>query len=184
VASRPAPLGQPVSRRGFLRGGLAVSFTALAQLRCLPASLDGAAPGQRFFSEGETEILTQIVERMVDTGQPEAPPVRATRTIPTLDALAARLDPAISGQLPLALQLFEWGPLLFDFEFTRFTRLAPDAQDASLEGWMTSRLALRRLGFTALRNLALLGYYSQDETWGLLGYKGPLLGAPPAAAPA
>jgi hypothetical protein len=176
VALHRADLDLPLSRRGFLRGGFTASFAALAQVRCLPASLEEPAPGQRFFSAGETEILTQIVERMVDTGDPAAPPVRATRTIPTLDALAARLDPSISGQLPLALQLFEWGPLLFELSFTRFTRMSPVEQDASLEAWMTSRLALRRLGFKALRNLAFLGYYSQDETWGLLGYAGPLLG--------
>jgi len=30
----------------------------------------------------------------------------------------------------------------------------------------------------AVRNLALLGYYSQEETWPLVGYGGPLLQAP------
>ena len=115
----------------------------------------------------------------MDTGEPTAPPVRETRAIPTLDALAAGLDPAISGQLPLALQLFEWGPLLFDLRFTRFTRMSAAEQDASLEGWMTSRLGLRRMGFTALRNLAFLGYYSQDETWALIGYAGPAAGRSP-----
>jgi hypothetical protein len=40
---------------------------------------------------------------------------------------------------------------------------------------MTSRLAVRRQGFLAVRNLALLGYYSQPETWTLIGYAGPLL---------
>jgi hypothetical protein len=43
---------------------------------------------------------------------------------------------------------------------------------------MTSGLALRRMGFFALRNLALLGYWSQDETWPLVGYAGPLLHKP------
>ena len=46
-------------------------------------------------------------------------------------------------------------------------------KDASLEAWMTSRLALRRLAFLALRNLAFLGYYSQPDTWPLVGYQGP-----------
>jgi hypothetical protein len=173
--------GGLLTRRGFLRGGLGVSLAALAQLRCLPA-LEGD-PG-RFFSASETEILTQIVERMVYTGEPGAPAVRETRAIPALDALAAQLDPAISGQLPLALQLFEWGPLLFDFTPTRFTRMSDAAKDASLEAWMTSRLGVRRLGFSALRNLAFLGYYSQDETWRLIGYAGPLVGGLRAAGAA
>ena len=40
---------------------------------------------------------------------------------------------------------------------------------------MTSALALRRLGFQALRNLSLLGWYSQDASWPSIGYAGPLL---------
>jgi hypothetical protein len=40
---------------------------------------------------------------------------------------------------------------------------------------MTSRWHLRRVGFLALRNLAFLGWYAQEETWPLVGYAGPLL---------
>ena len=48
---------------------------------------------------------------------------------------------------------------------------------------MTSRLALRRMAFLALRNLVLLGYYSQPETWPLIGYQGPLLAREENAKP-
>jgi hypothetical protein len=173
----PSPLR--LSRRAFLRGaGLAASLAAVGRIRALPAAAaELAALGPRFFSDHETEILTQIVERMVDTGDPAAPAVRDTRAVATIDGLVAGLDPAVSGQLPLALRLFEWGPLVFDFTFSRYTRMTPAEQDASLEAWMTSRLQIRRLAFAGLRNLALLGYWSQDETWPLIGYAGPLLGA-------
>jgi hypothetical protein len=50
-------------------------------------------------------------------------------------------------------------------------------RDASLRAWMTSRLAIRRQAFLAVRNLCLLGFYSQPEAWRLVGYQGPLLGA-------
>ena len=39
---------------------------------------------------------------------------------------------------------------------------------------MQSRLELRRLAFLGVRNLCFLGYYSQPETWPLIGYQGPL----------
>ena len=51
-------------------------------------------------------------------------------------------------------------------------------QDASLRAWMTSRLAIRRLAFTGVRNLCMLGYYSQEESWPLIGYAGPLIARP------
>jgi hypothetical protein len=180
-ASTPAGLRartRAFSRRSFLRGvGTTASLAALSRLRAIPAVAEGLVPGDgRFFSEWEREMLTQVVERMVFTGDPRAPAVRETRTLDTLDRLTAGLDPTLSGRLPLALRLVEWGPIFFDLRFSRFTRMSDAEKDASLEVWMSSRLALRRLVFLALRNLALLGYYSQDETWKLIGYKGPLLG--------
>jgi hypothetical protein len=137
-------------------------------------SLAATDPG-RFFDARETEILTQIAERMVDTGMPEAPPLRATGAVETIDRLCRGLDPALTTPLPLALRLFEWGPYVFDWKLARFTQLSDADKDASLAGWMTSRFATRRLAFYALRNLSLLGYWSQDATWPLIGYAGPLL---------
>jgi hypothetical protein len=39
------------------------------------------------------------------------------------------------------------------------------------------------MAFLALRNLALLGYWSQDETWPLIGYRGPLIASPRSPLP-
>ena len=171
-----------LSRRGFLAlAGGGAALGSLASLRAVPAAAL-ADTESRFFASGEREILTQVVERMVATGDPAAPPVRATRTIATIDALCARLDPTTTAPLPALLRLVEWGPVLFERRLARFTTLAPDDQDAALRGWMTSGLALRRIGFYALRNLSLLGYWSQDETWPLVGYAGPLLRKPRVAS--
>lgn len=173
----------PLSRRGFLAlAGGAGALASLASLRAIPAAALVADPSARFFAAREREILTQVVERMVDTGEPGAPAVRATRTIETIDALCAGLEPATTAPLPALLRLVEWGPLLFERRMARFTSLDAAGQDAALRGWMTSGLALRRLGFHALRNLALLGYWSQDETWSLVGYAGPLLRRPRSVA--
>ena len=161
------------TRRGFLR--LAATSAALAALARLPAA--GAVATNRcetaFFSEFERELLTAVVERMVATGAPDAPAVRETRTIEVIDRVCAGLDPGVSGVLPNLLRLVEWGPVLFDFTFTRFSKMSDIEKDASLRAWMNSRLGLRRRAFYALRNLSYLGYYSQDATWPLIGYQGP-----------
>jgi hypothetical protein len=173
------PLELPLAtRRGFLRlAGASSALVALAQLRALPAAGEVGARGSRFLGPRETEILTRIAERVCDTGDPGAPPVRETATVATIDAFCAALDPAVSADLPLALRLFEWGPFLFDLTFRRFTRMSDTECDASLRRWMTSRLAIRRQAFLALRNLCLLGYYSQPQVWRRIGYAGPLVGA-------
>jgi hypothetical protein len=170
------------SRRGFLAllgGGAALA--ALARLPSAAASPSSGGPlaasgeGERFFSPEETEILTRVVERMAESGDPRAPRVRETRAVATIDALCQRLDPALTAPLPALLRAVEWGPWLFDLAFARFRELDATAMDASLRGWMTSRFGLRRQGFQALRNLAFLGYYAQEETWARIGYAGPLL---------
>jgi hypothetical protein len=162
-AARPAA----PTRRGFLQlAGATAAFSALAQLRVLPAAAAcSPATGDRFFDDAETEILTQLMQRMVETGLPDAPQVRDTRAVATVDAVCLGLDPDVSSLLPLALLLVEWGPLLFDLRLARFTTLGADEQDASLRSWMTSRLPLRRTAFLGLRNLCFLGWYSQPEVW-------------------
>jgi hypothetical protein len=168
------------TRRGFLRlAAASASLGALANLRALPAE-GTPAPEEatgRFFDTAQTEILTQIAERMVDSSQAGAPCLRATGAIATIDRTCQRLDPAVTSVLPMVLQLFEYGPIVFDWTFRRFTRLSDAEKDASLTGWMTSRFELRRQAFQALRNLSILGYYSQPESWPPIGYAGPLLGS-------
>ncbi len=164
------------TRRGFLRlAGATASLTALAELRAVPAAATEDRVAAGFFSAVEREILTQIVERMVDSEQPAAPRVRDTDAVATIDALCGSLDPSVTQPLPTLLRVVDYAPFVFDLSFKRFTRMTPKEQDASLTGWMRSRFALRRVAFMALRNLSFLGYYSQEETWPLIGYGGPLL---------
>jgi len=177
--------GLTVDRRGFLRLGGSAGLAALAGLPALPAAAAdpaGAAAAGAFFSEREREILRAVVERMVETGDPAAPALGDTRALEVIDAACAALPPEVTGPLPLALWLFEWWPFLCELRFRRFSALDAEARDASLRGWMTSRFAVRRTAFLALRNLSLLGWWSQEETWPLIGYQGPLLAPASAAA--
>lgn len=179
-----------LTRRSFLAlAGSGAALAALARvtpgaaLACGPGATPVATPGERFFEPDEAEILTAVVERMVDTGLPDAPRVRESGAVDAIDALCRSLDPALTRPLPALLRLVDWGPYVFDLAFARFRALAPEAQDASLRGWMTSGLALRRQGFAALKGLACFGWYAQEPSWRLVGYEGPLLraGAPPVA---
>jgi hypothetical protein len=164
------------TRRGLFRlAGATAAFTALAQLRGVPCAAVAADARDGFFSPSQQEILTQIVERMVASGDPRMPRVRDTHALATIDALCGTLDPSVTQPLPALLHVVDYAPFVFELKLARFTQLAPLEQDASLEGWMRSRLALRRQAFYALRNLAFLGYYSQEETWTPIGYAGPLL---------
>jgi hypothetical protein len=173
-----APVRLRATRRAFLGwAGSTAAFTTLASLQPLTAAATSATANASagFCDEGETEILTQIMERMVDTGLPDAPQVRDTGAIATVESLCAGLDPSVSGPLPLLMRGFEYAPILLDFTFTRFTQMTDAEKDVSLETWRTSRLHLRRLAFLAVRNLCFFGWYAQPEIWPLIGYQGPLL---------
>jgi hypothetical protein len=73
------------------------------------------------------------------------------------------------------LGLFEnaLGGLLLDGRVTPFTRLDPEAQDKVLEAWRSSRLAIRRTGFQALRKLCLATWYGTEASWAPIGYAPP-----------
>jgi hypothetical protein len=133
-------------------------------------------------SAREAEILTAIVERMVDSGDPAMPAVRDTHAIATIDRALTSADTAVVTQLRWLLTLFEYGPPLLELQMGRFTGLSPEQQDDYLRGWASSRLQTRRLAFRALKNLAMLGYYTQDATWRPIHYDGPWVPRTPAAA--
>ena len=174
-------------RRTFLKlGALGPAMLALQQLPARGAWLAGTPPAagasepgaERVLDDDESELLMTIVERMVDTGDPSAPSPREIGTLATLEATLAALDASLVDELRLALRLVDYWPFAFELQFRRFRSLSNEAQDRSLEGWRTSRIETRRRVFYALRNLALLGYWSQDETWPLIGYAGPWIRRP------
>jgi hypothetical protein len=164
-----------LSRRSFLRyaaitGGLAT----VARLPMRPAvAAEAAAKPLRVLTAEEATILGAIVERMVYSGDPSMPAVRDTHAIATIDGALAELDEAIVTQLRWLLALFQYGPPVFDFCFSTFTGMQPEQQDEYIRGWANSRFATRRIAFRALKNLAMLGYYTQDATWRGIHYDGP-----------
>ena len=175
-------------RRTFLKlGALGPAMLALEQLPARAAGGPAASPtlggaperdGEHLLDPDEADLLMAIVERMVDTGDPRAPAPRAIGTFAAIEATLAQLHPSLLDELRLALRGVDFWPLLFEWRFRRFRSLSFEAQDQSLEGWRTSRIETRRRVFYALRNLALLGYWSQDETWPLIGYGGPWIRRP------
>ena len=58
---------------------------------------------------------------------------------------------------------------------TRFTALPLDRQREYFDLWRRSRFLLRREFHAAARSLVMGSAYSMPETWGVIGYAGPLL---------
>lgn len=165
-----------LSRRSFLRfTAVNAGLLTLSRLRVAPAlaAPSSVATELRVLTPHQAEVLTAIVERVVFTDADGMPAVRDTDAIATIDQALLQLDPAVQSQMGWLLVVFQWGPPLFQLKLSTFTGLAPEERDDYLRDWATSRSDTRRLAFRALKNLSMLGYYSQDATWKSIHYDGP-----------
>ena len=129
----------------------------------------------RLLTADEYAMFAAVAARIVPgdgAGPPGPPPRRSTaRARSTRCSLAH----PTRRRAPRLLRLFESGlsGLVLTRKPTPFTRLAPAEQDARLEAWRHSRLALLRSGYQALKRLAQATYYSSPEVYALVGYPGP-----------
>lgn len=180
-------------RRSFLKKGLlggALLFIGGALPLALRAGIDRARPrgALRLFTAREYAIFAAIAARIVPgdaapaaAGAASAAPTPVWPTAEALDcagktdALMALALPSVGAELRQLLHLFEsgLGGLFTNLQPTPFTRLEPAAMDARLAAWRTSRVALLRSGYQALKRLAQATYYSSPEVYPFVGYPGP-----------
>jgi len=181
------------TRRGFLRktlGGAAL----LAAAGAVPLALRKTRlrePRQplRFFTPAEYSVFAAVAERVLARGAADVPPelagvLRARPAAPApaaldvagkADAFLAPLDAASAKELKQLLALFDNAlfSVLTGGPPRPFTRMSPPEQDGHLERWATSRMAVRRTGFQALKRLSAAVYYGSPEAYASVGYPGP-----------
>jgi len=167
-----------ISRRRFLRstvlGGALLGGAAIVGRHLSGYALDPAIASRlRALTPKEYLIFDAVARRLVAPDGPDAPAFDAVGVTLFVDSYLARLDEALRNDVRALIQLVEHGGFLFRLQASRFTHLSADEQDAVLADWQSSRLAVRRRGFQALRTLAFLGFYRDDRTWPLLAYTGP-----------
>jgi hypothetical protein len=179
------------TRRGLLKktlGGAAL----LAAAGAVPLALRKTQVREpqrplRFFTPEEYSIFAAVAERVLARGPADVPPELAGKGRPTppaaadldvagkADAFLAPIDEASAKDLKQLLALFD--NALFSVATggppRPFTRMTADEQDAHLRRWSTSRLAVRRTGFQALKRLVAAMYYSSPLTYASIGYPGP-----------
>jgi hypothetical protein len=164
-------------KRGVLGGALLLVGGALPlSLRSTLVTRRPRGP-LRLLSAEEHAIFAALAARVApgDGAGPSWPTSEALDCAGKVDALMATAHPEMGAELRQLLRLFESATfgLLVTGVPTPFTRLAPAAQDARLEAWRRSRVALLRSGYQALKRLAHATYYSSPEVYALVGYPGP-----------
>jgi hypothetical protein len=182
-----------MGRRRFVKRGL-LGGALLLLAGAVPVALRSTLVGRRprrpleLFSVEEYAVFAAIAARIVpgDGAPPSWPSAEAVDCAGKVDALMAQVHPSVGAELRQLLRLFENGlvGLLGAGTPRPFTRATPAAQDARLEAWRRSRLALLRSGYQALKRLAQATYFSSPEVYALIGYPGPpVVPMPPTTTP-
>jgi Gluconate 2-dehydrogenase subunit 3 len=141
----------------------------------------------RLLSPDEHAVFAAVAARIVpgDGADASWPRAEALDCAGKVDALMATVHPDVGRDFRRLLHLVESGfvGMLMAGSPRPFTRAAPAEQDARLEAWRRSRLAVLRSGYQALKRLADAAYYSSPEVYPLVGYPGPPLVPQPPGAP-
>jgi hypothetical protein len=183
------------SRRGLLKktiGGVVLLGAASAVPVALRKTrLRESAAQLKFFSPAEYSIWAAVAERILAwdatpttaeearlTGfveRPAAPSPAQLDVAAKADAFLSPLPPSDAKDLKQLLTLFDNAlfSLLTGGPATPFTQMSAAQQDAHLHAWQTSRLAIRRTGFQAMKRLCAAIYFGAPETFASVGYPGP-----------
>lgn len=182
------------TRRGLLKkslGGAALLVVAGAVPVALRKTLLREPLGKLlFFTAAEYSIFAAVADAVLAQGpagglppfaaavlakRPAAPTPAEVDVAGKADRFLAPLDAASARDLKQLLALFDNGlfSLFTGGPATPFTRKTPDQQQAQLHDWATSRLAIRRTGYQAMKRLCAAIYFGSPETYPSIGYPGP-----------
>jgi hypothetical protein len=166
-----------LSRRSFLR--LSAGMVALSRLRpVLAATATTPAVGFQVLSPADAAIFGAIAARMVDCGTAGFPKLSDTQAMTVIDQTLLVIDASLQSQVRWLLKIVQYCPPLVIRRLSTFTGLSDTDQDEVLRRWSRSNYEIGRIGFRALKNLSMLGYYSQDVVWPFIHYRGPWVPRP------
>jgi hypothetical protein len=161
-------------KKGLLGGAVLLVGGSLPIL--LRSGAHKAPPGRqrKLLSVAEYSIFAAAAARLCPGGA-DWPSAEALDCAGKVDALVARLHPRDGREFQQLLHVFEnaMTGLLTVGRPQTFTRSTPEDQDARLQAWRHSRVALFRSGYQAMKRLAHATYYSSPEVYARLGYPGP-----------
>jgi hypothetical protein len=166
-----------ITRRTLLTyglGGAGLLMVGGVGLGLRPSVITPSSTSLSSLDELEYSILRAVAGRVCPGGHgyPSADEVGVAERV---DALLITLDDVTVGEIKLLLRLLENAlpGLLLDGRVQTFTASSEVEQDRVLEAWRTSRVYVRRGGFSALRGLCASSYFSHPSTYAGSGYPGP-----------
>lgn len=166
-----------LTRRRLLGLGLGGAVVAVGGVGVL-ASLRGSAPdvtGLRCLSPAHFRTLEHMARTHIPPGGPLPPGADEAELARRFDAYLADEPPAHQTEIRRALDLVEFGPVLFDHRAITFSHLNADEQLRHWNSWGESDLQLRRQVWWGFARFFGLVYYDTPALWPLMGHPGPSL---------
>jgi len=130
-------------------------------------------------SPAEYATVQHLARRVCAADAPGVVTPDETDVAGFVDAYIAKMPRRLKRDLLRFLAFIEQVAPPLTGRSSRFTRLAPEGQDAVLASLEAHSSDLLRGGFDGLKALLFMGYYRDARTWGVIGYDGPLLGRSP-----
>lgn len=127
----------------------------------------------KVFSNREYRTLKAVVDTMV----PEAEAVSGIDLAASIDRVLSGVRKQLKDEFKLLLYIVEYGPPLLGLRFKFLSQMTAEERKDYLARWECSRLAIKRMGFQALKRSALAAYYGAEESWARIHYRGPWLNA-------
>lgn len=166
-----------LGRRTILRygvGGALLLATGGLGLGLQPTRPRSPSRPLRALRPRSFSVLVVVADRLIGGGGglPDAADLQVAERI---DELLSLSHPGVAREVEQVLSLLENAlvGLAFGGEPRPFTALPPEAQDAVLRDWRTSRWKVRRTAYRALHGLCMGVAFSAPETYPAAAYPGP-----------
>lgn len=167
----------PTGRRRFLQLSAAAAGLAAGAVGGL-GYLRGSAPavsGLQVLDAHQYRTMQQVARVHIPRGGGFALGAEDFDLPRLFDAYLADQPDADQQDARLALDLLEFGPLLFDRAANTFSHLTPAAQLDHWSSWATAPQETRRAIFRSFARFLGLAFYDQQAVWAHVGYLGPSL---------
>lgn len=181
------------SRRGFMQ--LSATSVAVLTVGASFASLTGCtkapvANGYKVLRSSDFEFIDALAPVILSDSYPGVLGLEKGRELllKAIDNLVVTLQEYAQSQLLMMFDVMQSAPLrvAMDAPWSSWAEATPADVERFLQGWKSSMIPLKRMGYSSLVKVLAMCWYSQPETFVSSGYPGmprrELLTANPIAA--
>jgi hypothetical protein len=162
-----------ISRRKALRA-LAITVGGLSA--CVAVFRGSGYPARTNFavlSAANAATLEAFARRICAGDVAGVPTIEDTQVLAFVDTQMRAMDAPLQRDFARCLLYVEQlAPIACGFA-SRFSKLAPEAQDTVLRTMERSEQSIFRCVFQSIKALVVMGYYRDDRTFSILDYDGP-----------